>query len=466
MDLSLDDIIQRNRKQPRGRGRARGANPLRGVRRGGIARRSTGGGARVLPEKWQHDMFQGGRDGRQTSVSNKLHISNLDFGVSNDDINELFREFGAIRRAAVHYDRSGRSLGTAEVVFLNPLSATKARSHYNGVPLDGRPMVIQLVGAVESIIVVEMDLHESKLAEKLSSLYFRKKYPRVLRFNRKRIERSGKVHREEIALDGFDRANRFGGPITPSCDQLKRLPYDKFEEAVRTLAACLSFAHEPGMSELFEHVYSPVPAPPPKMECLVSQAASNITAINLQDYDVYRLTHCHLALMPTNRCKQCSSNKVLRPKASGLESPLRVGVFRYLVDVVTSVVVLVVVDADVDEPGDLWSLKKSWMLNWPHTMRSHHDRRHSEIILQTRTVVSLNSFDVNRLLLHVRYLKRGFKVQDAYVDLDHVLVRCCFSLRFPGVRTPRLTIEKPSDPDVRQLELEPSTRVPFGQYVF
>ncbi|KAG5449572.1 Aly/REF export factor 2 [Clonorchis sinensis] len=147
MDLSLDDIIQRNRKQPRGRGRARGANPLRGVRRGGIARRSTGGGARVLPEKWQHDMFQGGRDGRQTSVSNKLHISNLDFGVSNDDINELFREFGAIRRAAVHYDRSGRSLGTAEVVFLNPLSATKARSHYNGVPLDGRPMVIQLVGA-------------------------------------------------------------------------------------------------------------------------------------------------------------------------------------------------------------------------------------------------------------------------------------------------------------------------------
>ncbi|OON17084.1 hypothetical protein X801_07085, partial [Opisthorchis viverrini] len=243
MDLSLDDIIQRNRKQPRGRGRARGANPLRGVRRGGIARRSTGGGARVLPEKWQHDMFQGGRDGRQPSVSNKLHISNLDFGVSNDDINELFREFGAIRRAAVHYDRSGRSLGTAEVVFLNPLSATKARSHYNGVPLDGRPMVIQLVGAVESFVVAEVVLHESKLGGMLS-----KKYPR------KRVDRSGEVRREGVSLDGFDIVTQYEEPIA----------LHHFEKAVRNLTARLVFAHEQGMSDLFRHVYSPLPPSPPK----------------------------------------------------------------------------------------------------------------------------------------------------------------------------------------------------------
>ncbi|CAH8580525.1 unnamed protein product [Dicrocoelium dendriticum] len=145
MDLSLEDIIQQNRR--RGRGRGRGFNALRGVRRGGINRRSSGGEVRALPDKWQHDMFQGGRNTRSSAPSCKLHISNLDFGVSNDDINELFREFGTLRRATVHYDRSGRSLGTAEVTYANPLSAVKARNHYNGVPLDGRPMVIQLVGA-------------------------------------------------------------------------------------------------------------------------------------------------------------------------------------------------------------------------------------------------------------------------------------------------------------------------------
>ncbi|CAH8605927.1 unnamed protein product [Schistosoma guineensis] len=154
MDQSLDDIIQQKRirvTRGRGRGRGRGGESLRGVRRGGIARRNTNGMSRALPDKWQHDMFQDGRSpkGSGNTVGNaaRLHISNLDFGVNNDDINELFREFGAIRKATVHYDRSGRSLGTAEVVFVNPLSATKAKNHYNGVPLDGRPMVIQLVGA-------------------------------------------------------------------------------------------------------------------------------------------------------------------------------------------------------------------------------------------------------------------------------------------------------------------------------
>jgi len=83
----------------------------------------------------------------------KLLISNLDFNVSEDDIRELYSPFGETRRLVMNYDRSGRSLGTAEIVYKNRADAMKAMQKYNGVPLDGKAMRLEVVnsGGVGSV---------------------------------------------------------------------------------------------------------------------------------------------------------------------------------------------------------------------------------------------------------------------------------------------------------------------------
>ncbi|KAG5051287.1 hypothetical protein AAZX31_02G088700 [Glycine max] len=76
----------------------------------------------------------------------KLYLSNLDHGVTNDDIKLLFSEEGELKSYTIHYDQSGRSKGTAEVVFVRHSDALLAIKKYNNMRLDGKPLQIELVG--------------------------------------------------------------------------------------------------------------------------------------------------------------------------------------------------------------------------------------------------------------------------------------------------------------------------------
>ncbi|XP_027087499.1 THO complex subunit 4A [Coffea eugenioides] len=165
LDMTLDDLIKQNKKPSgggggRGRGRGSGPGPSRRFNNR-AANRTTPYGAPKAPDSvWTHDMFSSdqamayasqlgvGGGGRASAIETgtKLYISNLDYGVSNEDIKELFSEVGDLKRSTIHYDRSGRSKGTAEIVFSRRQDAAAAVKRYNGVQLDGKPMQIEIVG--------------------------------------------------------------------------------------------------------------------------------------------------------------------------------------------------------------------------------------------------------------------------------------------------------------------------------
>lgn len=175
IDMSLDDIIASNKKgrgSRGGKGRGNQSNRRSGgrgtggpMRRGGRGAVSRSGNRNTpysrpknIPDKWEHDMYDGAGNkgnarangGRRTeglSTGTHLQISNLDFGVTESDIKELFAEFGKLKKAMINYDESGRSHGTADVVFERRPDAIKAFNTYNGVPLDGRPMKIEAVSS-------------------------------------------------------------------------------------------------------------------------------------------------------------------------------------------------------------------------------------------------------------------------------------------------------------------------------
>lgn len=80
------------------------------------------------------------------STGLKVHVDNLDWGVTEKDMKELFGEFGGLKSVQMHFDSKGKSQGVCDIHFKNRADGLRAVKKYNNVPLDGRRMKIDVVG--------------------------------------------------------------------------------------------------------------------------------------------------------------------------------------------------------------------------------------------------------------------------------------------------------------------------------
>lgn len=74
---------------------------------------------------------------------NKLYVGNLDYGVTADQLRELFAQAGSVVDAVVINDKySGKSKGFGFIEFASAEEAKKAIEMFNGKELQARKMIV------------------------------------------------------------------------------------------------------------------------------------------------------------------------------------------------------------------------------------------------------------------------------------------------------------------------------------
>ncbi|KAG5362234.1 THO complex subunit 4B [Yarrowia sp. C11] len=148
MDQALDEIIaqpsRRDERPPRPERSRRSDRGDRSDRRGGRdyddrryrsreLRGDRGDRGRFVEKRY--------RDARPNTV---LLIKNLHYDLTENDLYDLFNKVGRVDDVEIHYDRAGRSLGDATVVFSQPEDAQDAIAKFDGKRAAGLKIEVKI----------------------------------------------------------------------------------------------------------------------------------------------------------------------------------------------------------------------------------------------------------------------------------------------------------------------------------
>ncbi len=80
----------------------------------------------------------------------KLYVGNLSFDTTENDLQDLFEQYGAVREVALINDRvTGRSRGFAFVTMTDAAAGTAAMNALNGKEIQGRALTVNEARARE-----------------------------------------------------------------------------------------------------------------------------------------------------------------------------------------------------------------------------------------------------------------------------------------------------------------------------
>jgi len=152
LSMSLEDMIKAAPpKTGKGKGKG-GKKEGESTGRGGAMKKDASKTARAVaapygakPKKTLSSMYEESSKGAAAVVGlttgTKVQVANLDFNVSKEDIEELFRDVATGKLKSVTMVKKG----VAQVVYQKRADAEKAIETYDGVPLDGRALRLTIL---------------------------------------------------------------------------------------------------------------------------------------------------------------------------------------------------------------------------------------------------------------------------------------------------------------------------------
>jgi polyadenylate-binding protein len=81
---------------------------------------------------------------QRQSLGNNLYVRNFDSDFKDEELNELFSQYGDIRSCRVMRDETGNSRGFGFVSFVNAEQANTALREMNGRMLNGKPLMVNI----------------------------------------------------------------------------------------------------------------------------------------------------------------------------------------------------------------------------------------------------------------------------------------------------------------------------------